>query len=137
MTKLFLFKAPNVPIVLIVRKGQGHNYQQIHWDLETDSLTPGQWWTEGVGRYYAGRFDKLTGKPVNAHGLLPRTELIECVENVHESNLYPTGLMENLWKDHKGRTITIDLYKIFIDGIEFADFTNNTFVPTPPINLAI
>ena len=63
MGKLFLFKAPNANIVLIVRRGDKRNqWQLIRWDLETDHLTPGQWllnkqlWVDGCAISPCGKY---------------------------------------------------------------------------------
>ena len=194
MGKLFLFKASNANVVLIVRRGDKRNqWELIRWDLDTDHLIPGQWllnkqlWVDGcaispcgkyfywvyntyqnsadmthagislipnftalmygnkgIGRYNPARFDAKTFKPINAHGLEPRTGNIQCVEpaNVSKvSNKYgelqpdclPNGLMKNSWIDFKQRHITTIDHKIFINGVEFVDFTSNTFEPVEPV----
>lgn len=195
MGKLFLFKARDVPVVLIVRTANKRNqWQLIRWDLESDHLISGQWllhkqlWVDGcaispcgkyfywvyntyqnigdqthagisliptftalmygnkgIGRYNLARYDTKTSKPINAHGLEPRTEMIECVDPTevsHVVNKYgelqpdclPNGLMSNSWIDFKQRHITTIDYKIFINGVEFADFSNNTFEPVSPVD---
>ena len=46
MVKLFLFKARDAPIVVIVRQAKVNSYKNwelIRWDLQTDTFQTGQW----------------------------------------------------------------------------------------------
>ncbi len=54
--KLFLYKARDAPVVAILRRDvYKHNWELIHWNLETDVFTRGQWLTKAVmnGKYGA------------------------------------------------------------------------------------
>lgn len=194
MGKLFLFKAQNANIVLIVRRGNKRKqWQLIKWDLETDQFTFGQWllnkllWVEGcsispcgkyfywiyetyypnfvthagislipnftaimygnrgIGRHYNCRYDSITNCPINnSHGLEPRTGNLEMVNptwikvpynnySYEQINTLPNGLMKDIWEDYKKRRITTEGYKIIVDDVVFADFTENVFEPITPI----
>jgi hypothetical protein len=46
--KLFLYKARDAPIVVILRRGEKKRiWEMIRWDLTTDEFTCGQWLTKG------------------------------------------------------------------------------------------
>ena len=69
--KLFLYKARDVPIVAILRRGSVKtDWQLIRWNTETDEFTEGQWLTKAVmngaycsispdGRYFAYQYASL------------------------------------------------------------------------------
>ncbi len=44
MIKLFLYKAAQANVVVILRRGPGREtWEMIRWDLDTDTFTEGQW----------------------------------------------------------------------------------------------
>lgn len=88
---------------------------------------------KGVGHYNLCRFDAKTTKPINSHGLEPRTGVVELCEPTGNNNELPNGLASNSWIDFKGRHITTIAHKTLIDGVEFADLSENTFEPVPPM----
>lgn len=57
MPKLFLYKARDAPVAVILRRGEKRRiWEMIRWDLETDTFTRGQWLTRADqmnGRYGA------------------------------------------------------------------------------------
>lgn len=42
-TRLDVLFAAEAPVAVISRRGPRRHYRLIHWDLETDTFTPGQW----------------------------------------------------------------------------------------------
>jgi len=63
MPKLFVFRASDAPIALIVRRSnKGKDWQLIRWDVENDVFTEGQWllnkklWIDGCSLSSNGEF---------------------------------------------------------------------------------
>lgn len=52
--RLFVLRASNAPIAVILRRGPSDWVQMIHWDTKRDIFTPGQWFH---GRIYEHKCD--------------------------------------------------------------------------------
>jgi hypothetical protein len=82
--KLYLYKARDVPIVAILRRGlQRDEWELIKWDLETDTFTEGQWITHKQmngrycaispnGNYFAYIYNEYTKSIYSARGVISR-----------------------------------------------------------------
>lgn len=80
--KLYLYKARDVPIVAILRRGlQRDEWELIKWDLETDTFTEGQWLTHKQmngaycaispnGKYFAYIYNQYTKKEYSTKAVI-------------------------------------------------------------------